>query len=324
MSGETHSPCLLCGGQRFVTCFADGASRKVDPEETPGGTLHTAPFHILRCLSCGLMRRDTNDYGKMPPTPSASFSDTTSPKHSEYRGVAVSPELGHREIEEINHYKPPPGTFLNIGGDQADVLEIARMKGWYSAALRNLSSAVAGDNVPRFERSLSRLKYDVVRLEGMLERADNPKTVLDQISGVLRRRGLLVISTPDCDRWGFPLYGQGASLFPPDPPRWFFTAKTLKRLLTECGYKVLKITTYKLDFQPIPRNGFAALPPDIGTDGAGGDFIPPQALPSARFLRVLARADEKRATIAKRETSREPILREVMDPTEELVLSRVE
>jgi hypothetical protein len=262
--------------------------------------------------------------GRPQPTYPASESSKLLKNAPESPGLVASPESGYREIEEINRYKRPPGTFLNIGGDQADVLEIARMKGWYSAALGSLPSEVDDKSASHFVKVINRLKYDVVRLEGTLERADDPKQILDRISGVLHRRGLLVVSTPDCEGWDSPLFGQGATLFPQDLPKWFFTSGTLKRLLADCGYKVLKATSYHLDFQPLPRDGFSILPPDIGGDGAGGDFLPPQALPSVRYLRVLARVDEARASDTKRERTREPILREAMDPTEELILSLVE
>ena len=154
----------------------------------------------------------------------------------------TSPQVGVAEIEEICRFLRPPGRFLNVGRDCSDIMETARLFGWTSESVTELRKRSESEIEDLSSAVSLQQRYNVVRMEGSLERALNPESLLERAGQYLCRNGLLVITMPDYSNWDFSLYGQGESLLPMDLPCWFFTPDTLKRLLMRLGYKVLGLS----------------------------------------------------------------------------------
>jgi hypothetical protein len=109
---------------------------------------------------------------------------------------------------------------------------------------------------------------------------------------MLRKNGLLVVTTPDCSGWDFPIFGQGLSLLPLDIPRWFFTPGSLRELLKQSGYKVLKVTTFETKYtlpadSSIPHTPKDCVHPRNITD------MPSLSQKGTRHLRIFARQDRR-------------------------------
>ncbi|MBU0518624.1 class I SAM-dependent methyltransferase [bacterium] len=291
MQKKSQSECIVCGKTDYEVCFSAGVESLLSAS-------NEQKREILQCQCCGLLQsKGTPGYrlngGEIPATCSP---DGISGGHNHHHVFqlqgAISPDFGHRELAEINAYTHPPGTFLNIGNDSMDILETARLKGWNSAAVAWIEEASSQQNNSVLQKGLRSLRYDVVRLENSLENSPEPVSFLQRISRLLRKDGLLVISTPDCTGWDFKLAGDGTHLFQNDLPCWFFTPRTMELLLQRAGFKVLKSSNFNMRFGPSTSKRSTSSPPDIAGDAPHGELLLPEANMNVRFFRVLARLDE--------------------------------
>lgn len=301
MGGNPRTKCILCGGSDFQQVFALKDESVFPQLERPGNKFDSWACAVLSCKRCGLAFRwdlsgrkieRQQDPGNHPLL--AEDGICVNPLKV-IPNCNVSPHTGLEELEEIGQFKNPPGAFLNIGNDGFDIVETSRLMGWHSSIFASNEEILSRrDNTP-LEGAGQELQFDVVRLEGSLERAENPFTYLEQISGMLHKHGLLVVSMPDYSAWNFPIYGQGPSVEPDHLQRWFFTPQTLDQLLITDGYEVLRVskftTSYELPDEPDVFGKASELPASGGTDN---DLIlpPPQQVPC---FRVFARRLEKRA-----------------------------
>ncbi len=316
MGGNRDRSCILCGGNEFTVNFADGVKQNPEadgfqPDDEADHSQNR--IAITRCKKCGLAFN-------MHPSSDTNYS--LSPRHSTLGGESESyshpaikyipeffdiPENGQREIEEISQFTQPPGTFLNIGGDCTDIIETARICGWQSETSDDIQNDLptAHDLLPARNHLADR--YNVIRLDNFLERTENPIASLKQFERSLRQNGVLVISTPDCRDWDFPLYGDGYYLLGTNFPRWFFTPDSLAQMLEQCGYRVLKVSSFTtkqtvrltsyVEETPFPRvcEGMLTEIPSVSVS------------PQARYFRIYAKPDEKRISNVFHIEEQEPI-----------------
>ncbi len=274
--------CLLCGSGEYQTCFQD------------------SDYRIVCCSVCGFAwkqsagREDLRPGGGLPLMTGSFSAAVINP-------AMLTPEVGVSEFEEIHLFNLPPGELLNVGPDQGDIVETARTYGWRPTTLSALEKCplkrelILSCGRPKSEK-IGR-GYDVVRLEGALEFSANPSSCLREVAEILCARGLVVISAVNFGDWNFPLWGEGAALFPRTLPHWFFTPHSLEKLLVECGFEVLKISLFRV---PRSLNEFApvmdTLPPGNGRRLPAS--APEQTALSIPHFRLLARPREQRKSQA--------------------------
>ncbi len=299
--------CMLCGGDEFMVSFTDGGI----PEETAAIIIEQDQseepdtcISIVKCVRCGLSFRQRPRYNSIQSFINTSFTLGITPRSLTICSDLSTPEFmtthntGQEEIEEIGQFTQPPGSLLNIDNDSTDILETARVFGWRSEAVDSLDPAGLDQRENCANTEISDGKYDVIRMANTLERADNPIQYLKQIRGSLQESGLLVISTPDCSSWDFPLHGQGASLQPVDLPLWFFTSATLTQLLERSGFTILKVATftYRVPLTYDASEDESLLNMIEFHPSADSSAISPY--PDPKFLRIFARRSEKQISEA--------------------------
>jgi 2-polyprenyl-3-methyl-5-hydroxy-6-metoxy-1,4-benzoquinol methylase len=82
--------------------------------------------------------------------------------------------------------------------------------------------------------------FDAVVLFHVLEHLDSPRQTVTEINRILKPGGILVIETPNIDTIWFRLLGARWRQFIPDH-YYFFTPRTLSRLLQETGFQTLQV-----------------------------------------------------------------------------------
>jgi len=175
-----------------------------------------------------------------PPTNSKGLpSDPLSASH-----------LGLLEIEQTLELKRPPGMLLNVGLDSLDFLENAKICGWNAISVADLAAlpqqaAMIRQDVDDLQEESEPGGFDVIRLEGMLERSSNPVASLKRAAQFQNQGGLLIVSGADAAAYDYPLYGEGASLSRSELPRWFFTAKSLGLILRKAGLSIVRLKSSK-------------------------------------------------------------------------------
>ncbi len=238
---------------------SDAESCRICGAETAQGwnprlRLATVCVQVVSCPNCGFAwRKDAPARDEAPIlTPHRNLAASGS--------LSASPESGIEEMEEIRLFFDSPGNLLNVGNDSSDIIETARIYGWKSQAVTALEEAeVCAELVPACPRE-ARLPschgaFHVVRLEDALENAPDPGEYLLRIAGYLAGKGLLIINAVDFSHWDFALFGEGSPDLTESIPRWFFTPRIMQTLLEKCGFRVLKITPYR-----VPQLGFPQEP----------------------------------------------------------------
>ncbi|MCP4646624.1 MAG: hypothetical protein GY852_02670 [bacterium] len=194
------------------------------------------------------------------------------------------------------------------------------MFGWTSENAEQLES-----NCPEPEltpaKALLTTRYDVVRLENSLEYSENPFTFLKKVEEVIQKNGLLVISAPDSRGWNFQLYGEGATLLDADLPSWFFTPTTLSQLLVQCGFRILRVSTFA-GKKFLPANLFTdSIPLNGENDHFASDRALLPELHEENYFRIFARPDEKRMFKAMRMQEKESMPAEASENFESLFVA---
>jgi len=231
--------CPLCGNGNCHARLIDG------------------PVRVVKCADCGVAWRE----GEPPVTPSAfagsrfDFGRITSAPGCDGPPLTCSglspnppfsPHIGLLEIELTNELKRPPGMLLNVGLDTVDFLENAKICGWNAVSVSDLAAlpqcaALTQQDVAGLQEESEQGGFDIVRLEGILERASDPVVFLKRAIQLQNQNGLLVISTVGFGALDFALYGEGAMLSRSDLPRWFFTSKALGLILRRAGLAIVRL-----------------------------------------------------------------------------------
>ena len=231
--------CPLCGSDHCHTRLADG------------------PVRVMHCTACGVAWR-LGGSPAAPPALSAPHFDVRLIESKpgwdgpplETADLIFSPSLsrylGLLEVEMTQELKRPPGKLLNVGQDRLDFLENAKICGWNAVSVVDLAAlpqqaALIRRNVDDVEEESELGGFDVIRMEGILERSRDPIAALRHAAQFQNPGGLMILSGADAGAVDHPLYGEGASLSCADLPRWFFTAKSLGLILRRAGLSVVRL-----------------------------------------------------------------------------------
>lgn len=230
-------PCPLCGADD-AALWRWGRDR-----------LHGQPgwFRLVRCRRCGLVY--------LSPRPSREALLAFYPDdYVSYRPpLAAEPllrrwerGLGLARRCRVLTRRLPPGRLLDIGCGTGDFLVAMAERGWRGVGveLQPRAAQVArqqgvwvlpGDLLDLPLRAGS---FDAATLWDVLEHLPDPRAALGRVRGLLRPRGLAVVTVPRLDSPEARLFGEyWAGL---DVPRHLtvFTRATLERMLDTAGLRV--------------------------------------------------------------------------------------
>tara|TARA_B100000315_G_C14593325_1_gene597161 strand:+ start:489 stop:1361 length:873 start_codon:yes stop_codon:yes gene_type:complete len=90
------------------------------------------------------------------------------------------------------------------------------------------------------ETPFKKSSFGIVTMWDVLEHLFNPLQVLNKVNNILRPKGLLVLSTPDVSSIAARIQGNNWRLFDPPYHLNYFSPHTIKVLLCDAGFKVIK------------------------------------------------------------------------------------
>jgi len=139
------------------------------------------------------------------------------------------------------------GKVLDVGCASGYFLEEARDLGWeaWGVELSDFSAGIArrtfGDRV--FHGTLEQARFsgknfDLVTMFDLLEHVRDPGMMLEETRRILADKGMLLIVTPDAGSLSARLMGASWSHFKREH-LWYFTRKSLKALLADCGMRLV-------------------------------------------------------------------------------------
>lgn len=143
------------------------------------------------------------------------------------------------------------GKLLGIGCSYGTYLAKMKSFGWdvYGTEINSKAVSFAKEkqglqnvqNIFFEDASLEDEFYDVVNMNMVLEHVYEPKTTLNKIYSALKGNGQLMISIPDISGFEAKLHKEFAYTLQVPEHLQHFTPKTIKNLLEESGFEVIKI-----------------------------------------------------------------------------------
>jgi 2-polyprenyl-3-methyl-5-hydroxy-6-metoxy-1,4-benzoquinol methylase len=238
--------------ERVATCQVCGAS---SGEHKIVLWKYNTP--VVRCKSCGLY------YANPRWKTEHLFSRYTEDYWEEYAGT-----ISHTSVDEATnnaHWSPflwphdgvrLTNRLLDVGCATGEFLLAARARHWqvYGVESSPIGAATAA-RVPGSQVHSGTLDtadypdsyFDVVTMWDVIEHLQSPRRYLQRISEILRPGGLLSITTPNIRSLSFWLLGVNWSEVGPNDHLYYFTPRTLARLLDECGFSIYTMSTMAVE-----------------------------------------------------------------------------
>ncbi|MBF0300842.1 MAG: class I SAM-dependent methyltransferase [Oligoflexia bacterium] len=162
---------------------------------------------VVKCKKCSLIRinpRLTN--------PDAVYHGKEKDYFEEFKLIIEGKKEHHRDrnyLEDLNtisKYKPGHAEFLDIGTNTGSFLRLARNRKWNltgiepSKSLSNLAKEWWGLNIINSfleNAELPTNHYDIVTMTDVFEHIVNPNELLQKVSSIIKKDGILFIKVPN-------------------------------------------------------------------------------------------------------------------------------
>ncbi|MDD5309229.1 MAG: class I SAM-dependent methyltransferase [Deltaproteobacteria bacterium] len=151
------------------------------------------------------------------------------------------------------------GRVLEIGCAFGFFLELMRAEGWRTEGIEPnpgaaaYASSVLGLDVGEgsfMDRDYGSETYELVAMFDVVEHLVDPKAALLRIHRILKADGLLVLSTVDIDSLVARALGpKWEDIRRSRCHLWMFSKKTMSRMLRECGFEILDVSSYGKVFE---------------------------------------------------------------------------
>lgn len=225
-----NSECLLCGNS------------------TANRLLFELSRPVVKCLGCNLVFAVPGDSSARSHDYDESYYRQGIYADYLEERISIRKNAGRilRELETLVQGR----TLLDVGCAAGFFLEAARARGWtvrgldvssYASeyARRELNLDVESGSIESTTASSS--KFDVVTLWDTIEHLSRPDLALIDIRRQLKPEGILALSTGDYGSLLRRLTGKRWRLFTDPTHNFFFDESTLRRLLNQTGYELLRI-----------------------------------------------------------------------------------
>ncbi|MFH1093213.1 MAG: methyltransferase domain-containing protein [Candidatus Omnitrophota bacterium] len=245
--------CNLCGSNHNVVVYR---SAQKTGTAAPEAYLITEkvlipPEKILKCVTCGLVF-----------VPSGESSQIIIRQYREMVDAGyIEEETGRRKtaclvLKKLQRYQKKGKLLLDVGCSTGFFLDEAKKKGWqvqgvelsqWAASIAREKFSIDVINSTLKQAKLPANSYDLIVLHDTIEHVLNPREMLIEIRRILKPDGVVYINTPDIQSlasrvlkarwWGINRH----HLF-------YFSRKTLNRLLEAAGFKSIRWGLYARSF----------------------------------------------------------------------------
>jgi SAM-dependent methyltransferase len=225
-TGETRR-CPACGGS---------ADRELG--EVNG-------FGIVRCGACGTLFTD-----RLPAEPEV--KDYTDYYHAANLAVPAFVHARLREIVgEFATYRRT-NRWLDVGCGAGTLLSAASELGWTAVGTELSPPAVDAARVAGLDMRLGELaalgfapgEFDVVSLVEVLEHVPEPRTLLAEVTPLIRPGGALYLTTPHVRGIDARLLGSDWGAVAPPEHLQLFSVRGMRSALESCGLRVRRVRTH--------------------------------------------------------------------------------
>ena len=198
---------------------------------------------VVKCKNCGIIYLNPRIKSDLIIEGYSEGSDEAFVSQGKGREITF-----RKSLKLINKYAKK-GKILDIGTAGGSFLHVAEQDGWEVLGLEpnkwmaEWGRKNYGINIKQgtiFDNKFPDNYFDVVSLWDVLEHVPSPKKTLEEVNRILKEDGILVINYPDIGsfiakilkrRWMFLL----------SVHLYYFTPKTIKAILKDTGYDIVKI-----------------------------------------------------------------------------------
>lgn len=181
----------------------------------------------------------------------------------EYHMEAYDPDGKKRKLlEERNKFLLNNKHITNYlkNSKPGKIIDVGCGLGWYLSTLNNkwdkygtdisnfaLSKAskycktIKGDIETLLRQKKINIKYDYIIFSHVIEHLKNPIYVLNGLKKILKKKGTLLLETPNFDSAAFRLFGEKFRLLNDPTHISLFTNESMTRLLNDQGFKIERI-----------------------------------------------------------------------------------
>jgi 2-polyprenyl-3-methyl-5-hydroxy-6-metoxy-1,4-benzoquinol methylase len=216
------------------------------------------PFSYLRCQGCGLVFLSPRPDGREALQFYEQDYYGENPQKFRSGLEALRLFFARNRIRRAKKFFPYPGKALDIGCGQGTFLQLLKKEGWecHGTELTEKSASRAsrlGIPVSVGEIDENRFplhSFDLITLWHVLEHLSGPLETLKTIARLLKKDGILAISTPNIDSLQAEV-GRD-QWFHLDPPRhlYLYSPRTLERMIRPLGFSLLKLHHFSLEQNP--------------------------------------------------------------------------
>lgn len=232
---EENIKCPLCGGSKSISFFCEKNNYK----------LYNCFLCRLNFVSPMPIHSDDiyqEEYFKKDKSSSNNFGYVDYEKDKEPMRKTFNQYL--EKIEQLTAGRK----LFDLGAATGYFLDLAKTRSWQTAGaeISGYAARLAREKghyifVGRLEASQIKNEYDVVTMWDVLEHLDSPKIDLKTINIMLKEGGLVAINTIDQESFWARIWGKRWQAIIPPEHLFYYSAKSLKILLAESGFKILMI-----------------------------------------------------------------------------------
>ena len=161
-------------------------------------------------------------------------------------------------MRRVRKLFPAPGKALDIGCGQGTFLQLLKREGWEchgTEVTAESASRASRLGIPVSvgeigEKQFPPSSFDLITLWHVLEHLPEPPRTLKVLTRLLKKGGILAISTPNIDSLQAKV-GRG-QWFHLDPPRhlYLFSPRTLEQMMESLKFQLLELRHFSLEQNP--------------------------------------------------------------------------
>lgn len=209
---------------------------------------------LSRCQKCGLIFVERQpEFAELKKIYGQNYfknTDSNSIGYEDY--LADKPNIVktfEKRLKNIEKLYPKTGKILDVGCATGFFLEVAENHGWtpYGAEISDYAGNMAKkrfrDNVFQsvFDKALPNNNFfDIITMWDYLEHVPNPAKELVRAWQLLKKDGILILSTPDAGSLPHKIFRDKWMGYKDQEHLYYFSEKNLKILLGNTGFKILK------------------------------------------------------------------------------------
>lgn len=212
---------------------------------------HVGVFTVVKCRNCSLIyvnpRPIQSKIGLYYPARSYWGDDVTKENDNNYLllrqksyGYLYEQILLHKKKGAVLDIGAGTGLFLSYFkelGFKTEGVEFSPDASKYALKMFGVKLRV-GDFL---QKKFAKNSYDVVTLNNSLEHLYDPLKTLVELNKVTKKGGILVVTVPNIDSVGFKLFKSNWYALQPPRHLYHFTESTLTEMLTQAGFRNIKI-----------------------------------------------------------------------------------